>query len=283
MSWMPANGETFSLWKDGALDARGDSPRDQPALTPYWPLAYNEPPIARPAVVICPGGAYRKHAAHEGEGYARWLSMLGLACFVLRYRLGGDGYRHPVALHDAARAVRFVRAHAADWELDAHRIGIMGSSAGGHLSAHLMTAFDGGQPGATDHIEAVSSRPDFGVLCYPVMTMSGPACHTGSRSHLLGESPSDETRRETSPELNVRPDSPPVFIWHTSTDASVPVENATLYAQACRNAGVPYELHVYDRGGHGIGLDHGHPWTAALRAWLEVRGYLTPPKAFSES
>lgn len=283
MTWMPENGETFSLWKDAPLDAQGSEPQDNPELTVYWPLAYNEPPIARPAVVICPGGGYAHHAQHEGEGYARWLSMLGLACFVLRYRVGTHGYRHPVPLRDAARAVRFVRAHAADWELDPNRIGIMGSSAGGHLSAHLMTRFDAGQPGSEDHIEAVSSRPDFGILCYPVLTMSGTAVHEGSQTNLLGANPSEELKRETSPELHVRADTPPAFIWHTASDPGVKVENAYLFALALGAAGVPYELHLYDRGGHGIGLDHGHPWTEALRQWLHLRGYLTPPKALNES
>ncbi len=173
---------SFPLWPEGAPGALGKETKDIPTLTPFFP----EPGKATgAAMIVCPGGAYQHLAAHEGEVYARWLNDHGIAAFVLKYRLGSDGYRHPAMLQDAVRAVRLVRARADDWKLDPKRIGIIGSSAGGHLASTLLTHFDAGNSVATDPIERMSSRPDLGILCYAVITM-GPFTHSGSKKNLLG-------------------------------------------------------------------------------------------------
>ena len=267
---------SFPLWPDGAPGALGKADKDIPTLTPYWP----DPAKATGAsVVICPGGGYGGLANHEGEHYARFLNESGIAGFVLKYRLGSAGYRHPVMLQDAARAVRLVRTRAGEWKLDPKRIGIMGSSAGGHLASTLLTHFDAGKPDAADPIERASSRPDLGILCYAVITM-GEYTHRGSRSNLLGNDPSPELIRELSNELQVTKDTPPCFIWHTYEDNAVPVENSLQFAEAMRKAGVPFDLHIYQKGSHGIGLGTGewnpekrHPWTRDLVYWLKVQGF----------
>lgn len=268
---------SFPLWPNGAPGALGNRDVDIPTLTPYFP----DPAKATgAAIVICPGGGYAMLARHEGVDYARFLNESGIAGFVLKYRLGSAGYRHPAMLEDAARAVRIVRARAAEWRLDPHRIGIMGSSAGGHLAATLLTHFDAGQPDAADPIERQSSRPDLGILCYAVITM-GSFTHEGSKRNLLGDHPSPELVRNLSNELQVTKETPPCFIWHTWEDKAVPVENALMFAEALRKAGVPFALHIYQKGGHGMGLGtstwdpaHRHPWTRDCVYWLKVQGFV---------
>jgi hypothetical protein len=165
------------LWPDGAPGALGTNDWDIPTVTPYLP----EPGSATgAAMVICPGGGYAHLAPHEGNDYALWLNQHGVTCFVLKYRLGSNGYHHPAMLQDAARAVRWVRANADDYKIDTHRVGIMGSSAGGHLASTLMTHFDGGDTNATDVIERQSSHPDLGILCYAVISL-GKFAHQGSK------------------------------------------------------------------------------------------------------
>ncbi len=264
------------LWPDGAPGALGNDDEDKPALTPYPPDASK---ASGAAVVICPGGGYGMLANHEGEHYARFLADNGIAGFVLKYRLGSNGYRHPAMLQDAARAVRTVRARAAEWGLDPKRIGIMGSSAGGHLASTLVTHFDAGTPASADPIERVSSRPDVGILCYAVITM-GSFTHQGSKNNLLGKDPSPESVRLLSNELQVTAETPPCFIWHTWEDTAVPVENSLQFAEALRRAGVPFDLHIYQKGEHGIGLGSGewdpakrHPWTSDLLFWLKAQGF----------
>ncbi|MCX8091463.1 MAG: alpha/beta hydrolase [Verrucomicrobiae bacterium] len=267
----------FPLWPDGAPGARGNSTNDVPTLTPFLP----DPAKATgAAIVICPGGGYGGLAEHEGSHYARWLNELGVAGFVLRYRLGSAGYRHPAMLQDAARALRTVRARAAEWKLDPKRIGIMGSSAGGHLASTLLTHFDAGRADAADPIERVSSRPDLGILCYPVITLVGPHAHRGSRNNLLGADAPEALAESLSNDRNVSRETPPCFVWHTWEDKSVPVENALMFAAALRTAGVPFELHVYERGAHGLGLgtrewkpEARHRWTLDCAAWLRERGF----------
>jgi len=274
-----AQGQTnraFALWPQGAPGALGKEDKDVPTLTPYLP----EPIKATgAAMVICPGGGYGGLAPYEGGDYARFLNEQGIAGFVLKYRLGSSGYRHPAMLQDAARAVRTVRARAAEWSLDPKRIGIMGSSAGGHLASTLLTHFDSGQPNDPDPIERQSSRPDLGVLCYPVITM-GEFTHQGSKKNLLGQNPSPELVRNLSNELQVTKETPPTFIWHTWEDTVVPVENSLQFAEALRKAGVPFDLHIYQKGGHGLALgtkewdpEHRHPWTRDCVYWLGVQGF----------
>jgi len=267
---------SFPLWPDGAPGALGKSTNDIPTLTVFLPEADK---ATGAAMVICPGGGYAHLADHEGGHYARWLAEQGIAGFVLKYRLGDNGYHHPTMLLDAARALRTVRARADEWKLNAKRIGIMGSSAGGHLASTLLTHFDAGKPDASDPIDRVSSRPDLGILCYPVVTM-GDLAHSGSKRRLLGENPSPELVRELSNELQVTKETPPCFLFHTFEDKAVPLENSMNFAAALRKAGVPFELHTYEHGVHGVGLGtkiYGeggrHPWTVECARWLKERGF----------
>lgn len=262
--------EPIRLWPDGAPGALGNEEQDMPTLTPYLPEATQ---ASGAAVVICPGGGYGGLAQHEGHDYALWLNEHGVAGFVLKYRLGSHGYRHPAMLQDAARAVRLVRARADQWQVDPARVGIMGSSAGGHLASTLLTHFDGGDPAATDPVERQSSRPDLGILCYPVITL-GVFTHQGSKNNLLGKDPPPELVWALSNELQVSPRTPPCFLWHTYEDSAVPVENSLLFAAALRRAGVPFDLHIYERGRHGLGLAGGHPWTKDCLFWLRQHGFV---------
>jgi len=267
------------LWPDGAPGALGKATKDIPSITPFFPDADK---ATGAAMVICPGGGYGGLADHEGKAYALWLRDQGIAGFVLRYRLGSAGYRHPVMLQDVSRALRLVRSKAGEWKLDPKRIGVIGSSAGGHLASTLLTHFDAGNPDASDPIDRQSSRPDVGILCYPVITM-GEFTHRGSRENLLGKTPSPELVAELSNELRVTKETPPTFIFHTAEDNAVPVENALLFASALRKAGVPFDLHIYEKGRHGIGLGFQpyseydraklHPWTRDCEFWLKQQGF----------
>jgi acetyl esterase/lipase len=267
------------LWPGGTPGALGTSDKDIPTLTAFFPAAEN---ATGAAMVICPGGGYGGLAPHEGEAYAMFLRDNGIAGFVLKYRLGSAGYRHPIMLQDVSRAIRLVRSKASEWKLDSKRIGIMGSSAGGHLASTLLTHFDSGKSDAEDVIERQSSRPDLGILCYPVITM-GDKSHSGSRKNLLGENPSPELIKELSNELHVTKETPPVFIFQTAEDASVPAENCLAFVSAMRKAGVPFDLHIYEKGPHGMGLGFKvyspydpaklHPWTKDCVFWLKLHNF----------
>jgi len=271
------NTNVIVLWPDGAPGALGTAEKDIPTLTPFYP----DPAKATgAAMVICPGGGYGGLAPHEGKNYAMWLADQGVAGFVLKYRLGSSGYRHPVMLEDAARAVRLVRANASAWGIDPKKIGIMGSSAGGHLASTLLTHFDSGKTDATDPIDRQSSRPDLGILCYPVITM-GDKTHVGSRNNLLGPKPTPELIKLLSNELQVTKETPPCFIFHTADDGAVPVENSLDFARALRKAGVPFDLHIAQSGPHGIGLGSReydptkfHPWVRDCSYWLKTQGFV---------
>jgi len=258
------------LWPNGAPGALGKEEKDIPTLTPY--LA-DSASASGAAMVILPGGGYGGLAPHEGKGYADWLVTNGISCFVVKYRLGSHGYRHPRMLEDAARAVRLVRARADGWRIDPKRVGIMGSSAGGHLASTLLTHFDAGQPDAADAVERQSSRPDLGILCYPVISM-GPNTHGGSKNNLLGKDPDPELVKLLSNELQVTKETPPCFIWHTLEDKAVKVENSLDFAAALQKAGVPFDLHVYQHGAHGLGLGKNHPWAQNCVFWLKGQGFL---------
>ena len=262
--------QVIRLWEGDAPGALGQEEKDIPTLTVYLP---EKEKATGAAVVICPGGGYAMLAQHEGKDYALWLNENGIAGFVLKYRLGSSGYRHPVMLQDAARAIRTVRARAGEWQVDPERIGVMGSSAGGHLASTILTHFDAGRPEADDPIERVSSRPTLGILCYPVITM-GEKTHQGSKRNLLGENPPLQLVKLLSNELQVTSNTPPTFIWHTWEDTGVVPDNSLLFAQALQDARVPYSLHIFEKGRHGIGLANGHPWTRDCLFWLKERGFL---------
>jgi acetyl esterase/lipase len=264
---------TELLWPSGAPSALGESDADKPSLTIYRAANPNGT-----AVVICPGGGYGNLAMdHEGHQVARWLNGRGVSGFVLKYRLG-PRYRHPVMLGDAQRAIRTVRARATQLGAAADRIGIWGFSAGGHLASTAATHFDEGNSGASDPIDRVSSRPDFAILAYPVILMEGPFAHAGSRRNLLGENPDPKLLEYLSNDLQVTTRTPPTFLFHTTEDKGVPPENSVRFYLALRKHNVPAELHIYEKGRHGVGLAASDPvlksWSDRLRDWLVIRGLL---------
>lgn len=267
---------SFPLWTNGAPGALGTASNDIPTLTVFQPAAGT---ATGAAVVICPGGGYGGLANHEGADYALFLNQHGVTAFVLRYRLGSQGYRHPRMLQDAQRAIRTVRARASEWGVDAKRVGIMGSSAGGHLASTAVTHFDAGKADDADVIERQSSRPDLGILCYPVISM-GPNTHQGSKNNLLGKEPSADLVELLSNEKQVTKETPPCFLWHTAEDKAVKVENSLEFVAALQRNGVPFDLHVYQKGRHGLGLNdkppftNAHPWGRDLIFWLKEQGWV---------
>ncbi|HVU28717.1 MAG TPA: alpha/beta hydrolase [Verrucomicrobiae bacterium] len=267
---------SIPLWPNGAPGQLGTNDFDIPTVTPYLPDATN---ATGAAMVICPGGGYAGLASHEGNDYALWLNQHGVTAFVLKYRLGSHGYHYPAEFQDVTRAMRWVHAHAADYKIDPHRVGVMGSSAGGHLAATLLTHFDSGNPNSSDPIERESSRPDLGILCYAVITM-GELTHQGSKENLLGKNPSPELVKLLSNELQVTANTPPCFLWTTFEDKTVPMENSMMFAEALRKNHVPFAFHVYENGRHGLGLDdkppfpHPHPWAADCLFWLKQRNFV---------
>jgi len=270
-----AEPKTELLWPEGAPGALGNEETDRPSLTIYLPPAANG---MHSGVVVCPGGGYGMLAAdHEGKQIAQWLNARGVAAFVLRYRLG-PRYHHPIELGDAQRALRFVRFHAADYGVAAEKIGIWGFSAGGHLASTAGTHFDSGKADAPDPIDRLGSRPDFMILAYPVISFTTPYTHRGSLRNLLGDNPGPELAASLSNETQVTPQTPPAFLFHTNSDSGVPAENSVLFYLALRKAGVPAELHIYERGEHGVGLALFDPvlssWPRRLEDWMRRNGWM---------
>jgi acetyl esterase/lipase len=257
------------LWEGPVPMAKGDEPGDRPDIR-VW-LAPNAKDKS-PAVLVVPGGGYGGLANdHEGKQIAEFLNARGVHAFVLKYRLGPK-YNHPVPWLDASRAIRLIRSRASEWKVDSSRLGIWGFSAGGHLTSTVITQFDKGHPKATDPVEKESSRPDFAILCYPVISMEPPMTHMGSRRNLLGSNPDPELAKSLSNQNRVRADTPPCFILHTAADSVVPVGNAIVFYQACIDKKVPAELHIFQDGPHGVGLAKGDPvlkvWPELLWKWL---------------
>lgn len=268
------------LWSDGAPDAKGDKPHDIPDIAVY-PVADEKSTGC--GVVVFPGGGYGGLAlSHEGRDIARWLNERGIVAFVVRYRLGSKGYRHPVMMHDGQRAVRWARHRAKAHGVDPARLGVWGFSAGGHLASTVATHFDAGQADAADPIDRVSSRPDFAVLAYPVITMDKTFTHMGSRRNLLGNEPSDDLVALMSNEKQVTKDTPPTFIFHTADDQAVPVRNAVEFYASCMRHGVKAELHIYQHGRHGVGLAARDPilrtWPDRLHDWMKFNKFTTDAK-----
>ena len=266
---------TFPLWENGAPGALGHDASDIPTLT-YYPAIGNN----TTAVIVAPGGGYQVLATnHEGRQIANWLNAAGITAFVLKYRLG-PRYHHPIELGDAQRAIRLVRARAAEFGIGPNRIGMMGFSAGGHLTSTAETHFDSGNPNASDPIDRASSRPNFAILGYPVISFTAPFTHQGSAKSLLGDSPDPQLLKDLSNELQVTPQTPPTFLFTTSEDTGVPPENSVAFYLALHKAGVPAELHVFQKGPHGVGLDLGDvalgEWPTLLLNWLRGLGLLEP-------
>ncbi len=272
---LAAGGKTMLLWPDGAPGAKGGADIDRPTLTAYLPSGPN---ATRTAVVIAPGGGYVHLAmAKEGSDYAQWLNARGVAAFVLQYRLGPK-YHYPVELEDAQRAIRTVRAHAAEYGIDAGRVGMWGSSAGGHLTATAGTHYDAGNPSAGDVVERQGSRPDFLILAYPVITFEEPELHRGSKLYLLGANPDPKLVESLSDETQVTKETPPAFLFATTDDKTVPVMNSVMFYSALVKAGVPAEMHLFQHGAHGAGLAPANPdlsvWPDLLAKWMRERGYM---------
>jgi acetyl esterase/lipase len=270
-----AKPQVMLLWPQGAPEAVGNEDKDKPTLTLYLPPADK---ANGAAVVVCPGGGYGFLAVdHEGKRIAEWLNSLGVAAFVLKYRIA-PRYHHPAPLQDAQRAIRTVRANAKKWNLDPKRIGIWGFSAGGHLASTAGTHFDNGHP-AEDIVEEASCRPDFLILAYPVITMDSSFTHMGSRINLIGKNPDAKLVENLSNEKQVTQETPPTFLFHTSTDSAVLPENSVQFYLALRKAKVPAELHIYEKGPHGVGLAPKDPvlstWKDRLAAWMRQRNILT--------
>jgi acetyl esterase/lipase len=277
-----AQSGVIPLWPEGVPNAkpnagpeRADGERlsniSQPTLTVY-PAAFDRP--SGSAVIICPGGSYEFLSnTREGQQYAQWLSSLGITAFVLKYRL--SGYGHPAPLQDVLRAIRLVRSQAAKYGVAPDRIGVMGSSAGGHLAASASTLFNhpAGRTGGA--LDTVSARPDFAILMYPVITMEGPAAHMGSRKALLGASPPPALVQLMSLEKQVSAATPPTLLFHSQDDGLVPADNSILYFQALTRAGVPAEMMIFEHGGHGMAMRTGNGtatnWTRRAEDWLRGR------------
>lgn len=273
-----AEPQTILLWENGAPGALGQGDDDKPTLTVYRPWGHN---LTGTSVIVAPGGSYGFLAAnHEGRQVANWFNAMGVTAFVLKYRLG-PRYHHPIELEDAQRAIRLVRSRAREFEVLPDRLGMMGFSAGGHLASTAATHFDSGNPAAANAIDHVSSRPDFVILGYPVITFAAPYAHGGSAKNLLGENPDPKLVQELSNELHVTPQTPPTFLFTTSEDNVVPAENSVSFYLALHKAGVPAELHIFEKGAHGVGLDLGDPalseWPVLLANWLRDRGLLSKP------
>jgi acetyl esterase/lipase len=263
------DGQILPLWAGPAPGALGTQDTDIPVITVFLPRTMTE---NTPAIIVCPGGGYVNLAMnHEGRQVASYLNSLGIAAFVLRSRLG-PRYHHPIELGDAQRAIRTVRSHAAEWRLDPARIGILGFSAGGHLAMSASTRFDAGNPNATDAVDRANSRPDFTVLGYPVISMT----EAWTQNNLLGTNPDPELAKSLSGELSVTKQTPPTFLFHTNADTAVPAENSVYYYLALRKAGIPAEMHIFEKGPHGVGLANDDAalaeWSKLLANWLRVRG-----------
>ncbi|HEV2275233.1 MAG TPA: alpha/beta hydrolase [Acidobacteriaceae bacterium] len=267
------------LWAGAAPGALGDAEADKPRMYAFLP----ESPSTRAAILVIPGGGYQHVAlGYEGFEVARWLNRQGMAAFVLDYRVAP--YHYPVEIDDGRRAMRLIRAHAAEYHIDPDQLGVWGFSAGGHLASSLGTHCGAAESASTppanppDPVDALNCAPDFMVLAYPVISMLLPGAHAGSRMNLLGPNVDPALEREYSNQLAVTPQTPPAFLFATTKDPTVPVENSLDFYRAMERAHVPVELHIYDYANHGCGLCGDIPslstWPLLLRNWLIAHSIL---------
>lgn len=267
--------ETVKLWEKQTPYFVPEYSQEETTLTLYHA---ENPSKEKGFVIICPGGAYVGRAYHEGEPVAQMLSKAGISAAVLNYRVAP--YKHPAMLADANRAVRFVRYHAQQWEIDPEKIAILGFSAGGHLAVSACEHYDYGktQDESADEIDRMSSRPNAGIFCYPVATLDTEFTHLGTLHSLLGDTPDEKLVHKLSGQNSVPDDCPPVFIWHTAEDQGVDVNNSLLLAQALKRKKIPFELHVFPYGAHGLGLaeenENVSQWSKLLVSWLKLYGFL---------
>jgi len=277
---------TIPLWPQTVPGALGSEPKDIPEISVYLPAGGVG---SVPVVVICPGGGYVRLAAeHEGREIAERLRQQQVAGIVLKYRLPVDGYRHPIPLLDARRAIQIVRLHADEWKINREKIGILGFSAGGHLASTAGTFFEEIPLAATvqDAASQMAYRPDFMVLVYPVISMRDDITHGGSKGNLLGPQPPQELVERLSNERQITSQTPPTFLIHANDDTGVPPENSILFYEGLRKAGIPAELHIYLKGGHGFGIrPSAGPacgWLDACLVWMEQMGLRDKPAAKSK-
>ncbi|MGE9296058.1 MAG: alpha/beta hydrolase [Puniceicoccales bacterium] len=270
--------ETIPLWPEGAPGALGDEPDDIPTLAITFPA---EGTAHGGAVVICPGGGYQGLAMnHEGHAVAKWFNSIGYTAAVLQYRLPSKGYPHPAPMEDVQHAIQTLRSRSSEWGVDPDKVGVFGSSAGGHLASTAATHVLPADPDSSDPIKQVTSRPDFLVMLYPVISMNEEIAHKGSRRHLMGGSPTAELDELLSNDKQVTSDTPPTFIVHADDDRGVLPENSILFYLALREAKVPAELHIFKSGGHGFGIkDKAYrpvdDWPRLLEDWLKAEGMTT--------
>ncbi len=272
---------TMPLWPSVPPGSTASDEGDVPELI----LTRVESDSPTAAIVILPGGGYGGHAMdHEGYQFAEWFHSLGVTSAICTYRLRGKGnqgkgYGHPIPMQDAQRAIQTLRARAAEWNIDPDRIGAIGFSAGGHLCSTISTHFADVDSSSEDPVAAVSSRPDFSILCYPVIAFDKPYTHKGSQRNLIGENPDRKLVELLSNERQVSEHTPPTFLFHTAEDKAVPPENSVQYFLACQKNGVPAELHVFPKGRHGLGLAKDQAgasqWPALCEDWLRRLGVVT--------
>lgn len=272
------------LYPNGAPGALGNSEADKPRMYAFLPKTRS----TGAAILVIPGGGYQHVAiGHEGFQIATWLNAQGMAAFVLDYRVAP--YRYPVPIDDGRRAMRLIRAHAAEYGIDPNRLGVWGSSAGGHLASSLGTHCEPLTPvaanatvGSPDPVDSVSCKPNFMVLEYPVISMEGPVAHSGSRKYLLGPDLNPALAHEYSNQFAVTAQTPPTFLWATEDDPTVPVENSLEFYHALVRAHVHAELHIYEYKDHGCGLCGSilplSTWPLLLRNWL-LQHSILPPNA----
>lgn len=264
--------EKIKLWENGTPYFNPEYGAEEPALVPYLVKNGNKD---KGMIIICPGGGYfQLSVQHEGIDVAKMLNQAGISAAVLYYRI--KPYRHPAMISDANRAVRLARYHAEEWEINPEKIGILGFSAGGHLAVTACENFDDGLMNG-DEIDRMSSRPNAGILCYPVVTLSPQYTHMGTREALLGAEPDPTLEWQLSGENSVPDDCPPLFIWHTAADEAVHVNNSLDLAKALKAKNVPFELHIFPKGSHGLGLAETvpqvHQWAALAVKWLKTYGF----------
>lgn len=272
---------TRPLWPDTPPGTTLDGEGDRPQLI----ITQVESTSPTAALVILPGGGYGMHAIdHEGYQFAAWFHSLGVTSAICTYRMrgkgnAGEGYGHPYPMLDAQRAIQTLRADASQLNIDPNRIGVIGFSAGGHLCSTVSTHFAQVKPDSNDPIERVSSRPDFSILCYPVIAFGKPHTHQGSQRNLIGANPPADLVVNLSNERQVTAETPPTFLFHTAEDKVVPVEHSLEYFAACREHGVAAELHVFPHGRHGVGLARNLPgasaWPPLCAQWLRGLGVVT--------
>lgn len=264
----------ISLWENelprGDVASAGD--------VPFLEFVAPDPLKATGAsMLIFPGGAYSFLSEKSGLAYAEWLAAEGIAAFVVNFRLGSRGYRYPAIMADAQRALWVVSRDARTWQLDSRRIGVIGTSAGGHLASLLLTQAGFGRLGAsTDPWLDAALRPALGVLCYAVVSLLDPLAHAATRANFLGEEEGSlALQTEFSTHLHVSPATPPCFLWHTRDDPEVSAQHTAEFSAALARQRIPYELHLYETGPHALGLARGHGlhWTGDCIRWLRSRGF----------